>query len=165
MDHKAQGVRCIGMELEEVKRLEKLVEEVKSAEKALEDLLKMLARLKESGVLDMLENIAKQYEELLEAFSSDQRIYHALAALQAMLEGLRSADPWKLKPSVRMATECLVSALDPEKLTLVKPIGILGLLKALRDPDVGYGLALLLAAAKSIGACMRQRLEKAGQPG
>ncbi len=118
-------------------------------------LAKAAAKLKESGMLDMLVTIAEKYEELLTLTASDQRVYHALALLEAMLTGLKNADPWKAKPAVETLTSCLVNALDPEEMKKAEPVkGLMSLLKALRDPYVAKGLGVLIALARSLGRCV-----------
>ncbi len=140
--------------LEEV--LEKTLDE-KSME-ALITLAETAAKLKESGILDMLETIAEKYEELLLYTSSDHRVYHALAALEAVLTGLKKSDPWRYKPALEKMTECLVNAFDPETLQEARPVqGVFSLMKALRDPDVAKGLGVLIAIAKSLGRCVSSR--------
>ncbi len=136
---------------------QELVLDQKTAE-ALLDLLKALAKLKESGFLDMLTTIAEKYEEALLYTSSDQRVYHALAMVEAALNGLKQADPWKYKPAVEAMTGCLVSALDPEEMRKAKPVkGVFSLMKALSDPNVARGLGLLIYLAGRLGACMAQQ--------
>ncbi len=126
-------------------------------EKTMEALIsfaKMAAKLKESGMLDMLETMAERYEELLLYTSSDRRVYHGLALLEAALNGLKEADPWKYKPAVEMMTGCLVKALDPEEMKKAKPVkGLMGMLKALSNPKVAKGLGILLHLAEKLGEC------------
>lgn len=128
-------------------------------EKSMEALLtlaKTAAKLKESGLLDMLATIAEKYEEMLLYTSSDQRVYHALAILEAALTGLKNADPWKAKPAVEKLTACLVNALTPENIEKAQPVqGVFSLMKALKDPDVAKGLGILIAMAKALGRCAK----------
>ncbi len=127
---------------------------------ALTSLLKTVAKLKESGLLDLLETVAEKYEELLLYTSSDQRVYHALAALEAVLNGFKTADPWKYKLALETMTGCLMEAMDREGVKEVKPVkGLLGLLRALSDPNVAMGLGLLIYIAGRLGACIA-RMQK-----
>ena len=149
---------------------EKEVAEVKArleAEtEALTTLLKLAAKLKESGLLDLLETAAEKYEELLLYTSSDQRVYHALAALEAVLNGLKNADPWKYKLALEATTSCLIEAFDVNEMQKVKPVkGVLGLLRALSDPNVAMGLGLLIHIAGKLGACMARMQKQQGQQG
>ncbi len=118
-------------------------------------LARAAAKLKESGMLDMLVTIAEKYEELLVYSASDRRVYHAIALLEALLTGLKNVDPWKAKPAVETLTSCMVSALDPEEMKKAEPVkGLMSLLKALRDPYVAKGLGVLIAIARSLGKCI-----------
>ena len=129
-----------------------MVEE--QAVKALLSLAEAAARLKESGLLDMLSAMAEKYEELL-LYTNDQRVFHALALAEAALNGLKKADPWKAKPAVEALTSCLIESMDAEALSRVQPVkGLFGLLRALSDPDVARGLGVLIYMAKRLGACL-----------
>ncbi len=142
-----------------VKKLEEILESPEIDE-AIIDLARIAYRMKESGLLDMLVALADQYEELLQALGADQRVYHAMAAMQAFLDGMRDADPWKYKPAIQLMTQCVFQGMDPEELSKAKPVGLLGLMGALRDPDISFGLGVMLAMAKRVGRCMRTEMEK-----
>ncbi len=134
------------------------IEQEALEEEALATLMKIAVKLKESGLLDMLETIAEKYEELLLYTSSDRRVYHALAAVEATLNGMKEADPWKYKPAIEKLTACLFKALDAEELAKAEPVkGIRSLLRALSDPRVAKGLGLLLHIAAKLGECTEAR--------
>jgi uncharacterized protein YjgD (DUF1641 family) len=138
-------------EEKKVKPLEMLDE--KSME-AILSLAEAAAKLKESGLLDMLVTMAEKYEELLLYTSSDHRVYHALSLLEATLTGLKNVDPWKAKPALEMLTSCIANALSPETIEKAEPVkGVLSLMRALRDPYVAKGLGILIALAAAIGKC------------
>jgi len=141
------------------KKIEELLEKPE-LDKAIENLAFIAYKLKESGLLDMLAVLAEKYEELLQSIGSDQRVFHAMAAMQAVLDGMRNADPWKYKPALQLMTHCVFQGMDPEKLAGAKPVGLLGLMSALRDPDISFGLGVMLAMAKNVGKCMRSEMEK-----
>ncbi len=126
-------------------------------EKSMEALISLAeaaAKLKESGLLDLLVTMAEKYEELLLYTSSDQRVYHALSLVEAMLTGLKNLDPWKAKPAVEMLTSCVADALSPETIEKAEPIkGILSLMRALKDPYVAKGLGILVSLAAALGRC------------
>ncbi len=121
---------------------------------ALLSLAKAAAKLKESGLLDMLTTMAEKYEELLLFTSSDKRVYHALSLLEALLTGMKNVDPWKAKPAVEKLTSCMLNALNEENIEKAEPVrGVLSLLKSLRDPYVAKGLGILLSLARELGKC------------
>jgi uncharacterized protein YjgD (DUF1641 family) len=129
-------------------------------EKSVEALLSLAeaaAKLKESGLLDLLVTMAEKYEELLLYTSSDQRVYHALSLLEAALTGLKNVDPWKAKPAIEMVTSCFMNALSPETIEKAEPVkGIMSLMRALKDPYVAKGLGILLSLAAALGKCASQ---------
>ena len=134
-----------------IKLLEMLDE--KSLE-ALVSLAEAAAKLKESGLLDLLTTMAEKYEELLLYTSSDRRVYHALGLVEAMLTGMKNVDPWKAKPAVEKLTECIMTALSPETIEKAEPVkGVLSLMRALKDPNVAKGLGILLSLAAALGKC------------
>lgn len=132
-----------------------LAEAERSAAEAIISLAEAAAKLKESGLLDMLTTMAEKYEELL-LYTNEQRVYHALALAEAVLNGVGRADPWKAKPALEALTSCTLEALDPQLLKTAPPVkGVLSLLKALSDPDIAKGLGALFAVAKKLGSCLR----------
>jgi len=140
-------------------------EEIKVEEpsKALEELLGMLAKLKESGLLDMLKSIIERYEDLMTYMAQDRRIFKAMSMVEGALNGLEDADAAKLKYASMGLSQCSTKALEEIMDKGVKQVGIIDLLKALRDPDVAYGLGLMLAMAKSIGRCFKENMERMKQ--
>ena len=138
---------------------ELLAMEEKTVE-AIISLAEAAAKLKESGLLDMLTTMAEKYEELL-LYTNDQRVFHALALGEAALNGLKQADPWKAKPAVEALTGCLVNALDAQALAKAPPVkGVFSLLKALSDPDVAKGLGAMIYLAKQLGACLNKQAQQ-----
>ena len=134
------------------------VERVEEATKALERLIEALAKLKENGMLDMIIALANMSEELMELGLNDRRLHHAMAAADGALNALEDVDPIVFKENVEYINECAIKALDnPNLLKELKPVGIGGLLKVLKDPDIGIGLALMLGIAKSLGRCLREK--------
>ncbi|ALU11851.1 hypothetical protein EYM_05405 [Ignicoccus islandicus DSM 13165] len=134
------------------------VEKVEEATKALERLIDALAKLKENGMLDMIIALADMSEELMELGLNDRRLHHAMAAADGALNALEYVDPIVFKENVEYINECAVKALDnPKLLKELKPVGLGGLLKVMKDPDIGIGLALMLAIAKSLGRCLREK--------
>ena len=88
-------------------------------------------------------------------------MFHALAAVEAGLNAFEDVDPWRLKPALTASLGCALKALDPEVMRDAKPVGLAGLLKALRDPDVRLALGIAVALAKAVGRCLRSEAGEA----
>ncbi len=113
------------------------------------DLVETLFEFKRSGVLDDLVNLAASVRFFTEGVLSKDFV-ERLSKLQevALIAGTNlSMDPAK----VDCLTYALASADD------AKPVGLMGLLSALRDPDVQRGLGLLVAVLKRLGSCPSQQ--------
>ncbi len=142
--------------------LEKIeMEKVEEATKALERLLEALGKLKETGMLDMLIELANMSEEVMELGLNDRRLHHAMAAGEGALNALEDVDPINLKANIEVLSSCTMKALEsPELLKNLKPAGLFSLLTVAKDPDVGTGLAVMLTLAKMVGKCLREQSEK-----
>ena len=138
-------------------------EKLEEAGKALEEFLDIMAKLKESGLLDMMKAMVERYEDLMTYMAQDRRLFKAMVLFEGAMNGLEDADAAKLKYASMGLTQCSTKALEEVMDKGVEPVGLMGLLKALRDPDVMYGLGLLLAMAKSVGKCFRENMEKMKQ--
>ncbi|UXD21972.1 hypothetical protein IPA_00345 [Ignicoccus pacificus DSM 13166] len=145
--------------MEKANPLEKIeMEKVEEATKALERLLEALAKLKETGTLDMLVALAEMSEEILELGLNDRRLHHAMAAGEGALNSLEDVDPINLKANIEVLSGCTMKALEnPELLKNIKPMGLFSLLSVAKDPDVGTGLAVMIALAKMVGKCIREQ--------
>ncbi len=124
---------------------------------ALEELLEVAAKLKESGLLDMMKALVERYEDLMTNMAQDRRLFHAFALLEGALDGLEEGDPSKLKWGMMGLTSCLSKGMEEVTEGEVEPVGLLGLLKALREPEVMYGLGVLLTFARALGRCMMEK--------
>ena len=133
---------------------------VEVSTKALEELIELLAKLKESGLLDMLKAMLERYEDLMTYMAQDRRMFKAMTMVEGALNGLEDADAAKLKYASMGLSQCSTKALEDIMEKGVEPVGLLGLLKALKDPDVAYGMGLMIAMAKSIGRCFKENMEK-----
>lgn len=113
----------------------------------LRDLVNTLHEFKRSGVLDDLLNLAATLRFFTEGLLS-RDFMERVAKLQevALIAGTNLAvDTSKI--------DCLTYALAAAD--DVKPVGLLGLLSALRDPDVQKGLGFFVAVLKKLGSCQR----------
>ncbi len=138
-------------------------ERLEEAGKALEELLDIMTKLKESGLLDMMKAMIERYEDLMTYMAQDRRLFKAMVMVEGALNGIEDADAAKLKYASMGLSQCSTKALEEVMDKGVEPVGLMGLLKALRDPDVMYGLGLMIAMAKSIGRCFRENMEKMKQ--
>lgn len=124
--------------------------------KALEALMEVAVYLKESGILDLLRIVAERSSELLALIGNDPAVHRASALAGGATRGITRLKPEEIvaaKQSIEKLTECTlrsIAAVDPAE---AEPVGLFGMLGALRDRDVQRGLGLLLAIAKNLGAC------------
>jgi uncharacterized protein YjgD (DUF1641 family) len=113
----------------------------------IKELVNTLFEFKRSGVLDDLLNIAASLRFLTEGLLT-RDFMEKVGKLQevALIAGTNLAmDTSKI--------DCLtyaIAAADD-----AKPVGLFGLLSALRDPEVQKGLGFLIAVLKKLGSCQR----------
>jgi uncharacterized protein YjgD (DUF1641 family) len=130
--------------------------DVELSSSALEELLEVAAKLKESGLLDTLKAMLERYEDLMTLLADDRRLFHALAIMEGALNGLEESDPAKMKWATTQMMSCLTKGVEDVADGKVEPVGLMGLMKALREPEVMYGLGVLLAMARALGRCVMQ---------
>jgi uncharacterized protein YjgD (DUF1641 family) len=120
---------------------------------ALEKFLDLLVRMNELGLLDTLKDLMDP--ELIGRLSElvlTPGTMKLLDRADDLLELAGSVDVENLKknlPLVKAALEAL--AREP------KPVGLRGLLGALRDPDVQRGLGLAIEVLRAIGKATRAK--------
>lgn len=127
------------------------------AEKELES-IKTLARvavsLKEAGILDLLAELAERSEEILTSMAGDRSLYRTLGVADALQTGVNKVgddDFIDAKAALEELARCGLKGLA-YAYREAKPVGLLSLLGAIRDPDVQKGLGILIAIAKGLGA-------------
>ncbi|AET33237.1 DUF1641 domain-containing protein [Pyrobaculum ferrireducens] len=111
------------------------------------ELVNTLYDFKRSGVLDDLLNAAASLRFFTEGLLTREFI-ERVAKLQevALIAGSNLAmDSSKI--------DCLTYALATAE--DAKPVGLFGLLNALRDPEVQKGLGFLIAVLKKLGSCQK----------
>lgn len=140
-----------------------MVEKINAGEDAMEesvkDAINVLLELKKSGMLGMLKYLAEHSNDVFLSVATDPSIMRGVAVLAALLAGLERVDAGTLsnaQVNLEKLTSCAVSALGSVDLKKSRKIGLMGLLSALNDPDVSYGLALLIEIAKGLGSCARK---------
>ena len=108
--------------------------------------LETLARLQREGTLDDLASLADV--AALATAALDDEMVASLSGRGARLGelGARAADP-----DAARATGDLLEALAEANAEPVERVGPVGLLRALRNPEVGAGLGYLLAVARAVG--------------
>ena len=132
------------------------MEKVELEGKALEELVELLEKLKESGLLDTLKAMLERYEDLMTLLAEDRRMFHAMAVAEGALNGLEEADPAKLKWATMGLVKCMAKGMEELYEGKVEKVGLVGLLKALREPEVMVGLGALLTMARALGRCMME---------
>ncbi|KZX46599.1 DUF1641 domain-containing protein [Haloarcula sp. K1] len=118
----------------------------------LQDALETLLVLQRSGTLDELAELAEVGS--LATAALDDEMVTSLAGTGAALGevGQTAADD-----DTRDGIETLLAGLGEAEREPAEPVGPVGLLRGLRDPDVQYGLGYLLALAGAVG---RERAEE-----
>jgi len=141
-----------------------------------EKLNKLLDRLQEEKTVDALSAIVDHIDvikELVNTLFEFKRsgvlddLLNAAASLRFLTEGLLTRDfmerVGKLQEVALVAGTNL--AIDTSKIDCLtyalaaaddaRPVGLFGLVSALRDPDVQKGLGFLIAVLKKLGSCQR----------
>jgi len=130
------------------------------AVEALQDLLDLAVELRRSGILALLKTIAEMGERVEEFITTDSSILRSVALAQAALSGIGRPGPEEFMRARVMAeesVECLVKGLASAKSDGIKPVGLLGLIKAMRDQRVQTGLGMLIALARGLGECLLKK--------
>ena len=128
--------------------------------KALETLVKVAVKLKESGMLDMLYFLAEKSGEILTIIGNDVGLARAGALGHAGIAALEKLEPEEvlsIKNNLEELTTCAFKSLAEMKIEELKPVGLMGLLKAPKDEDMQYGLAMLMALGKAMGKCLKSK--------
>lgn len=113
------------------------------------DVVRALADFKVSGVLDDMINLAFTTRFLTEGLLTKD-LMERVGKLQEVAftaGGNLAQDPAKL--------DCLTNAIAMADAS--KPIGLMGLLTALRDPEVQKGLGYFVSLLKHLGSCLTQK--------
>jgi uncharacterized protein YjgD (DUF1641 family) len=124
------------------------------ASQALEALAELAAKLKETGLLDLLVVLAENYDEPLGMASNGPLSSLAVLGLAAA-QGAHEGGAAEAAETVERLARCTTEALKPENLAQARPVkGVVSLLRELSDPYVARGLGLLLHLARSLGRCL-----------
>lgn len=119
---------------------------------ALQDLLGLAVRLRESGAIEIITRILDIIER------NRNEINELLGLAEAMLRGLSTGGKQgQLGANAEQLAACLASALSAQGLGAAKPVGLGGILSALRDKDVQKGIGILIELIRSIGNCYNKR--------
>ncbi|WP_336358766.1 DUF1641 domain-containing protein [Haloarcula sp. CGMCC 1.6347] len=117
----------------------------------LQDALETLLALQRSGTLDELAELA-EVGSLATAALDDEMVTSLAGTGAALGEVAQTA----ADDDTRDGIETLLASLGEAEREPAEPVGPVGLLRGLRDPDVQYGLGYLLALAGAVG---RERAE------
>jgi len=112
----------------------------------LQDALETLLALQESGTLDELAELAEVGS--LATAALDDEMVRSLAATGT---GLGEIAQTAADDDTRDGIETLLESVGDAEREPAERVGLLGLLRGLRDPDVQYGLGYLFALAGAIG--------------
>ena len=128
--------------------------------KALAELIEIAVKLKESGILDLLRELADMADEIVSSIADDAGLYRTLGLADAAQSGLAKVeddDFIQAKIVLENLVKCSMKGLAEAGRKEIPRVGLFGMLGALRDKDVQKGLGLLLALAKGMGACVDEK--------
>lgn len=125
------------------------IEQIAERGESIESVLTVIERFEESGLLDLLDVVSsrdmERNEQLYEVFAEDPGSLRAVQNLSLVAGGLARMDPDAL------ATTMGGEAVPHEKFEKPPELGLLGILRQLRDPDVRRGLGTVFLLLKFLG--------------
>lgn len=123
-----------------------LAEQIGANGSELQDAIETLLRLQRSGTLDELAELA-EVGSLLTAALDDEMV----TTLVGTGESLGEVADTAADTDTSAGLEMLLDGIGTAERGDIDPIGPVGMVRGLRDPDVQYGLGYLLAVARAIG--------------
>jgi len=129
---------------------------------ALKELLEVAVELKKTGVLGMLKEFLADSEGFMTSIQNDPSIFRLVSLVGAIVEAARKLDGAQiagLKKNTENTVYCLFNSLSSTEPEKAEKVGMLGLMGALRDPDVQKGLGFIIALAKNLGGCLNRGAE------
>ncbi len=126
---------------------------------AMKELAEVAVQLKKSGILGMMKELLADSESKVSDLEADVALIRLLGIIGVMMRSLEMLDEKevsKMRLNIEQSMHCLLEAMsssDPKK---AEPKGMLGLMSALRDPDVQKGLGFLISIAKNLGRCLQK---------
>lgn len=129
--------------------LETVLADVADHSESVEGLLETVETLERSGIFDLLQVVGVRdegsSEQAYEVFAEDPGNLRAVQNLSLLAGGLSRIDPDVLAATLDGA------ALDGEDLADPPELGLVGILRQLRDPDVQRGLGMVFLLLKQFG--------------
>ena len=119
----------------------------------LREALETMLELQRSGTLDDLAELASIAS--LGTAALDDEMVRSLAAMGGSLGEVADT---AAEPDTRDGIETMLEGIGEAQRAEPKPVGAIGMARAMRDPEVKYGLGYVLAMARAIG---RARAEDA----
>ena len=124
-------------------------------DESLAESLETLATMQETGTLDDLANFA-QMVSLMQAAMDDEMVMTLAQTGSRLGEVADTA----ADDQVASGIEDLLNALGEASAEEQEPVGAIGLVRSIRDPDVKAGLGVLLSVARALGAQSRDEAER-----
>lgn len=124
------------------------------------ELLNAIASLKKSGILGLINYLAEKSDDTFLTIADDPVIMRLAGLLATLGRGIEKVDGIqyaKAKMAVEDLATCAFNALGDIDVSKPRKLGLMGLMRALGDPDVSQGLGILLDLAKGLGACARSK--------
>jgi uncharacterized protein YjgD (DUF1641 family) len=123
-----------------------LAEVLEENDESLAEALETLATLQETGTMDDLASMADMMALLTAATTDDMAMELSSMGGRLMELGDAAADE-----DVAQGLEDALAAVGEANSAEAEPVGMIGLLSAMRDPEVQAGLGFILALARALG--------------
>ncbi|MGC9130997.1 MAG: DUF1641 domain-containing protein [Pyrobaculum sp.] len=101
--------------------------------------------------------------ERLPHLMADIQIFKVAAPLISMLSILDAADINAMSAAMQGGVVCTSKALRQIAENGAPKVGVMGLLSALRDPEVQKAMGILLTILKAMGSCMEENLKQVSE--
>lgn len=129
---------------------ERLLQEVSALRKEVEELSSMLLPVK--IVMERLPHLM-----------ADIQVFKVAAPLISMLSIMDAADLNAMGAAMQGGVTCTSKALRQIAENGAPKVGLMGLMSALRDPEVQKAMGIMITILKAMGSCMEENLRQVSE--
>jgi len=101
--------------------------------------------------------------EKLPHLMADIQVFKVAAPLISMLSIMDAADLNAMGAAMQVGVTCTSKALRQIAENGAPKVGLLGMLSAMRDPEVQKAMGLMLTLLKAMGSCMEENLKQVSE--